>query len=138
MESKSLWCFQILEFKSLWGCQTSGFKSLCKKSSRKLKAFARNPAGEAGAHNKIPALNCIKIPKRKISPPCSGLSKDPTNKNIKNIINNNIEGDGRYKLSVKRQDWDQRTPLQSSIHQYSISKDVIQELEATFDQTSFK
>ena len=66
MEFKSLWWFKILEFKSLWGCQISGFKSLCRKSSRRLKAFSRNPAGSAGAHNKIPALDCIEIPKRKL------------------------------------------------------------------------
>ena len=31
----------------------------------RLKAVAGNPAGETGAHNKIPALDCIEIPKRK-------------------------------------------------------------------------
>ena len=78
-----------MEFKSLWGCQISRFKSLCRKSSRILKAFARNPAGEAGDNNKIPAPECIEIPKRKIFPPCSGSSKDPTNRYIKNSQTHN-------------------------------------------------
>ena len=54
-----------MEFKSLWGCQILGFKNFFQKSSRRLKAFPRNPSVEAGAHNKIPTLDCIEIPKRK-------------------------------------------------------------------------
>ena len=46
-----------------------GFKSLCRKSSRRLKVFAVNPAGAAGAHNKITALDCIELPKRKLPYP---------------------------------------------------------------------
>ena len=68
LKPKNLWWFQILEFKSLWGCQICGFKSPCRKSSRSLKAFAGNPAGEAGVHNNIPALSCIDISKTKKPP----------------------------------------------------------------------
>ena len=129
--------FKFWNLKAL-GCQILGFKSLCWKSSRRLKTFSGNPSGEAGAHNKIPALDCIKIPKRKISPPCSGLSKDPTNIYIYKDKNGDKEDEGSYKFSMKRQDCNQITPLQYSIHRSSISKDVIQELEATFDRTSFQ
>ena len=58
-----------MEFKRLWGCQISVFKSLCRKYSRRLKSFAENPSVAAGAHNKIPALDCIEIPKRNLPSP---------------------------------------------------------------------
>ena len=128
----------MLRFKSLWGCQISEFKSFCRKSSSRLKAFAGNSAGEAGAHNKIPALHCIEIPKQKAPLPVQYRRKILQIYIFKKDKKGNDEGNGRYQFSVKQQDWDQRTPLQSSIHRSSISKYGIQELEATFEQTSFK
>ena len=103
----------------------------------RLKAYARNTAVEAGAHNKIPALDYIELTKQKASLPVQDRRRILQIDILKDK-NGDKEGDGRYQFSVKRQDRDQRTPLQSSNNRSSISKDVIQELEATFDQTSFK
>ena len=141
MKFKSHWWFLILEFKSFWGCQISGFKSLCPNSRRRLKAFAGNPAEAAGAHNKIPALNCIKLTKQNY--PSLFRIIEGSYKYIYKKDNNgdndvDEDDDGGYQFSVKRHEQDQITPLQYFIRQSSISKDVIQELEATFDRTSFK
>ena len=57
-------------FKS-WNLQAfGGFKSWNLKAfggvkSWDLKDFVENPSGAEGAHNKIPAIDCIELPKRK-------------------------------------------------------------------------